>query len=64
MKKIYIIPELNITKLTVENMVAASPLSSVSGLDGVSKGQGDFTGGAADVKSNDVYNVWDDAWSR
>ena len=57
MKKTYIIPELNITKLAVENMIAQSgPQTSTTSADS----QYDM-----DVKQqrND-YNVWDDDWSR
>ena len=61
MKKTYIIPELNITTLAVENMVAASPdgFNSKLGTQGVS-------GDASLVKEQDTesYNVWDDDWSR
>ena len=58
MKKTYIIPELNITKLAVENMIAQSgPQTSSKFVD---------SNVEMDVKSSqtDNYNVWDDDWSR
>ena len=61
MKKTYIIPELNITKLAVENMVAASPegFNSKLGSQGVS---GDVS--LVKEQGDQSYNVWDDDWSR
>lgn len=57
MKKTYIIPELNITTLAVENMIA------VSGPDTTEKQASQQAG--MDVKSTrQDYNVWDDDWSR
>ena len=61
MKKTYIIPELNITKLAVENMIAQSQTSGpkVDGVNTASQGAG------MEVKADrNDYNVWDDDWSR
>ncbi len=57
MKKTYIIPELNITKLAVENMIAVSgPETTESRAD---------QDAGMDVKADrQSYNVWDDDWSR
>ena len=63
-KTVYIAPAIEVTMVELSTLIANSPLSTVSGLDGVTKGQGEFQGGASDVKSNDTYNVWDDDWSR
>ena len=57
MKKTYIIPELNITKLAVENIIAESgpTTSSMAARHDVDM----------DVKADrNDYNVWDDDWSR
>ena len=56
MKKIYIIPVLTITEISVENMVAQSgPQLS---------GQAADSQYGMDVKSSShSYNVWDDDWS-
>jgi hypothetical protein len=65
MKKTYIIPELNITKLAVENMIAQS-ITGTQGADGIGVG-GSSSGAnvtAGNVKDNESYNVWDDDWSR
>ena len=58
MKKTYIIPELNITKLAVENMIATSDLS-------VNNGTAASQEKGMEVKSSGAthsYNVWDEAW--
>jgi hypothetical protein len=57
MKKTYIIPELNITKLAVENMIAQSGPTTSS--------QAALPDAHMDVKADrNDYNVWDDDWSR
>ena len=58
MKKTYIIPELNITKLAVENMIAASDLS-VNNEKTASQEKGMEVKSAGATHS---YNVWDEAW--
>ena len=64
-KNQYIAPAIEVSAIVIEgHLMQASPLSSVSGLEGVTKGQNEFQGGVVDVKSNDSYNVWDDDWSR
>jgi len=58
MKKTYIIPELNITTLAVENMIAVSGPQTI---DTTSANQS----AGMDVKADrNDYNVWDDDWSR
>ena len=42
-------------------VIANSPLSTVSGLDGVTKSNDYFEGGDADVKSLNK-NIWDETW--
>ena len=62
MKKTYINPEMIVVPLMAKHMIANS-LQSLSGLDGVSMGDGDFAGGAADVKGLEFNtNIWDDEW--
>jgi len=66
MKKTYIIPILEVAYITEELPIALSKNRISDAGDGVeidpsTMGGGD--GGDA-VKSNDVYNVWDDDWSR
>ena len=57
MKKTYIIPELNITTLAVENMIAQSGPTTSS--------QAARQDVDMDVKADrESYNVWDDDWSR
>lgn len=55
MKK-YIEPKLVIVKLRTQRLLQNS-IRSVSGLDGVGKGDGDFGGGKSDSRSN---SFWDD----
>ncbi len=44
-------------------VIAESPLSNVSGADGLEKGNGYFKGGAADVKEgSSAGSVWDEEW--
>ena len=58
MKKTYIIPELNITTLAVENMIAVSGPQTI---DTTSANQQ----AGMDVKADrNDYNVWDDDWSK
>ena len=57
MRKTYIIPELNITKLAVENMIAVSGPYTTEDQANPKDGM--------DVKADrQSYNVWDDDWSR
>ena len=62
MKRTYINPEMVVVPLMAKQMIANS-LQGLSGLDGVSMGDGDFAGGAADVKGLEFNtNIWDDEW--
>ena len=61
-KNQYIAPAIEISTIVMESHLMDNSLTSVSGLDGVSNSNSDFTGGAADVKHS--YNVWDDDWSK
>ena len=54
MKK-YIQPNIKIVALRTHSIMAS--VSSVTGLDGVKRGSGDFSGGAADSRNDDW---WDD----
>jgi len=58
MKKTYIIPELNITTLAVENMIA------VSGPQTIDTTSADSQYGMDVKQQRNDYNVWDDDWSR
>ena len=55
MKK-YIKPNVLIVRVKVEKLLQYS-LKSVGGLDGVTKGEGEFIGGVADSRRN---RYWDD----
>ncbi len=61
MKKTYINPAMVVVPF-IATQVIASSLNAVSGLDGLSMGDGDFTGGAADVKVYTSSNLWDNEW--
>lgn len=58
MKKKYIIPALNITRISIESMIAES--IEVSN-NSVSVDRGGFVKGESSPSSR--YNVWDDDWS-
>ncbi|MBR1683355.1 MAG: hypothetical protein IJ700_08420 [Bacteroidaceae bacterium] len=58
-KKAYIEPVLQVTPITLESHLMQNSVGSVTGLDGVEKGEGDFGGGASDTKSSD-WNIWDE----
>ena len=45
----------------IATQVIASSLNAVTGLDDVTKGEGDFTG-VADVKVITSSNLWDNEW--
>ncbi len=65
MKKIqYTAPDLRITKLGLENMIAGS-ITEISGATGLSAGGNSSDAGvsAGNVKQ-ESYNVWDDDWSK
>ena len=63
MKKTYIIPEMMAVPFIASQVIAQSPVKSVSGAEGLGKGQGYFTGGDAEVKeSSSSSNVWDNEW--
>ena len=55
MKKVYIKPNVEVTKVANENLLSGSPVKSVSGADGLGKGQGEFTGGVSDTKDRGDY---------
>jgi len=57
MKKTYIIPALNITKMGVVNMIATSGPQTLDASASQSAGMD------VKVERND-YNVWNDDWSR
>ncbi len=57
MKKTYIVPTLDITKLTVENMIA------VSG-PGTTEVPADQQAGMEVKTGRNDYNVWDIDWSK
>lgn len=58
MKKIYIIPELAIAKMSVENMIALSgPQTSNTSAD-------QSAGMEVKAGQTESYNVWDDDWSK
>ena len=64
MKKIqYIAPAIEVSTFVLESHLMDNSVVSVTGLDDVTKGEGDFAGGSADVKRQD-YNVWNDDWSK
>ena len=57
MKKIYIIPEIEIQAVNVETLIAASPDVTVNP-------EGSVNAENVEVKGNKNYDVWDDDWSR
>ena len=63
MKKTYMNPEMVVVPLMAQQMIAYS-VTSVSGLDGVTIGDGDFTGGASDVKAFENLDggILDEEW--
>ena len=54
--KAYIKPVTTETKIELQHLMQNS-ITTVTGVDGLGKGEGDFTGGAVDSRSG---NVWDD----
>lgn len=61
----YTAPACSIVKVNfVSHLMDNSPLTFVTGADGITTNTDEFGGGAADVKSGAGYNVWDDDWSR
>ena len=63
MKRTYINPEMIVVPFVATQVIAESPLSNVSGADGLEKGNGYFKGGAADVKEgSSAGSVWDEEW--
>lgn len=64
MKKTYICPELQVTRVNTELMIAAS-ITRINGADGLSNGGSTEESGitTAGVKQNN-YDVWDDDWSN
>ena len=64
MKKTYICPELQITRVNTELMIAAS-ITGISGAEGLDLGgsteESSIT--TAGVKQNS-YDVWDEDWSN
>ena len=57
-KTAYLAPATTVTTIQLQSMIANS-FTSVSGLDGVEKGEGDFAGGDADGRRSG-FSVWDD----
>ena len=56
MKKVYIKPNVEVTKVTIGNLLNnGSPVGSVTGADGLGKGQGEFAGGVSDTKDRGDY---------
>ncbi len=55
MKKVYIKPNVEVTKVANENLLSGSPVTSVSGASGLGKGQGEFAGGVSDTKDRGDY---------
>jgi hypothetical protein len=60
MKKTYINPSMMVVPFVATQVIAYS-VDSVTGLDGVTKGEGDFEGGVVDVKTYNI-NIWDEEW--
>lgn len=60
MKKIYIIPEMQLTQLACESLIAESVV-----VDGQKTATGTSGGWVKeDAASRQDYNVWDDDWSK
>ena len=58
MKKTYIEPTLLVHKIKPCQMICNS-VRNITGLTGVSKGAGDFTGGASDARGAE-FSDWDE----
>ena len=59
MKKIYKAPLTKVVKVNAVQLICQS-IVDVSGLNGVTKGEGNFTGGASDSKDFEDYD--EDLW--
>ena len=58
-KKAYMAPAITITTVEMQAPLASSnSVTSVSGIDGLTVGDGDFSGGAADSRRGG--SLWDD----
>lgn len=55
--KAYIKPNIEITSVDLQPLLDNS-ITSVTGLDGVEKGEGDFGGGPVDSRGS--RSIWDD----
>lgn len=62
MKKIYIIPEMQLTQLACESLIAESVV--VDGQKTATGTSGGWVKEDATSTSRDSYNVWDDDWSK
>lgn len=65
MKKIYMTPATTMVNVHIEQMVASSPVKTVSSNlgEGNSLNYGGAGSGSSRVKDNS-YDVWDDDWSN
>ena len=53
--KAYIKPTITETLVELQPLMDGNSVTKVTGLDGVGKGNGDFTGGAADTRRGSVW---------
>ena len=60
MKKTYIAPLTEVVKVNAGQIICSSPVDSITGIDGVTKGEGKLVGGASDSKDWDDYD--EDLW--
>jgi hypothetical protein len=63
MKKTYIKPSIELNSIALENMLQNS-VNGVTGLDGVTMGNSDFGGGAADgkIRGSRTSDDFDELW--
>lgn len=62
MKKNYLIPQIKVVKVGCANMIAQSIVTNVGGNASLNYGGGGS--GAARVREQTNYDVWNDNWSE
>ena len=62
MKKTYLSPIMEIRHLCIQTYLQNNSITSVSGLSGVEKGEGDFSGGSGDAKYRDSSSSMGALW--
>ena len=63
MKKTYKNPTLNVVNIKPCHLLNNS-VKGIVGLDGVTKGDGDFAGGVSDGRAGRFVDDWDEDWEE